>query len=121
MSAIKQVVVARACNHMNGFDFTQNDGSRCVMNEKDFIQKVIKPRFGELDDGASSITTCRFYDAIKTNFPQMVFVRYKQADRIQKVLAKYHCPELIDNPVHDNIGGECFLCLFDFLVLHLIL
>ena len=47
MSAIKQVVVARACNHMNGFDFTQNDGSRCVMNEKDFIQKVIKPRFGE--------------------------------------------------------------------------
>ena len=49
---------------------------------------------------------CDFYDAIETNFPQLIFVHYKQADRIQKVLAKYHCPDLLVNPVHSNVGAE---------------
>ena len=56
--------------------------------------------------GTSEIMTCQFYDAIQENFPQLVFVHYKQANRIQKVLAKHHCPDLLDNPIHENVGQE---------------
>ena len=45
-------------------------------------------------------------NGVKENFPKLVFVRYTQADRIQKVLAKHHCPNLLDNPIHANIGAE---------------
>jgi len=106
MSAIKQVVVTKACNHLQGLDLTQKDGSRCIMNEKDLVQKLIKQKFGEIGVGASNIMTCGFYDAMEENFPQMVFVNYKQADRIQEVLAKYHCPNLLDNPIHNNVAGD---------------
>ena len=70
------------------------------------IEKVIKPKRNELHFGAGYIMTCDFYDVIEINFPQLLFVHYKQADRIQKILAKYHCPDLLDNPIHDNFGEE---------------
>jgi len=106
ISAIKHVVVTWGClRHAQFFTDAQIDGSRCVVNEGEVIG-VMKKKMIEIGIGTNEIMTCGFYDAIKKNFPQMVFVRYKQADRIQKVLAKYHCPDLLDNPIHDNVDGK---------------
>ena len=63
---------------------------------------LIKTRNNGIGHGELDVMTCDFYRAIEDNFPNMVFVNYKQADMLQEVLAKYHCPELTDFLVHAN-------------------
>ncbi len=82
------------------------DGSRCILNEKDVIDYVIKERVREIGMGASDIMTCGSFDAIEDNFPTMVFAHYKRADEIQEVLAKYYCPDLLDHPSHNNVAMD---------------
>ena len=37
----------------------------------------------------------------------MVFVHYKQANKLQKLLAKHHCPELLEEPPTEaNVATE---------------
>jgi len=110
ISAIKMVVLSRLCRedvHIGPEMDVQIDGSRCVFSEKDLIDKVIKPRIQEIQLGAPDIMSCSFYDAIEKNLPQMVFINYKQADKLQDVLAKYHCPELLDGEeIHANVAED---------------
>ena len=78
MSAIRHVMVSKACKNKLGLNIsTQNNGLCWVMNEKYLIQKVIKPKAAEIGNGAIRIMMYRLYDAMEKYYLQMVFVHYK--------------------------------------------
>mmetsp|Transcript_22785 Transcript_22785/g.33466 ORF Transcript_22785/g.33466 Transcript_22785/m.33466 type:complete len:200 (+) Transcript_22785:521-1120(+) len=109
ISAIKMVVMSRLCGGLkiDGDQMNvQRDGSRCVFSERDLIDQVIKPRAEEIHFGEPDIMSCDFYNAIEENRPRMVFVHFKQADKLQKVLAKYHCPDLVGTEIHENVAKD---------------
>jgi len=70
--------------------------THCMFDEGPLMESVIQKKRREIGWGATRILTCKMYDAIEQNAPNMVFVHYKKADRLQKLLAKHHCPELLE-------------------------
>mmetsp|Transcript_15438 Transcript_15438/g.19587 ORF Transcript_15438/g.19587 Transcript_15438/m.19587 type:complete len:370 (-) Transcript_15438:50-1159(-) len=113
ISAIRYVLVTKLCGKKFGINplihdennYTM-DGTRCIINEDHVINNIIKPKIGEIGGGSDSTLHCGVYSAIEDNFPTMVFIHYKQAEKVQKVFAKYHCPDLLNTPFRDNIGGQ---------------
>ncbi len=104
LSAIRQVVIG-ACKSTNPHPMGVNierHGSRCVLDERQVVDNVIKKKSKEIQMGNSEIMTCDFYSAIEDNFPRMVFLHYKRADDLQNVIAKYHCPKLVGHPIRIN-------------------
>lgn len=69
----------------------------CTLKEKDLIHAV-KSGLNEIKMGAQSILPCETYNAIEDNAPNLVFMHYKQVNKLQKLLAKHHCPEYLDEP-----------------------
>ena len=49
--------------------------------------------------------TCETFESIKDNCPNLVFMNYKQADQLQKLLAKHHCPNF-NEEVRVNVGSD---------------
>jgi hypothetical protein len=45
---------------------------------------------------------CEVYKAVEENSPNMIFVDYKEVDKLQKLLAKHLCPELLTKPIRIN-------------------
>jgi hypothetical protein len=120
-SAIQHVLMSRVCaRHVSGtqlmtkyqFDIEINSNN-CTIDEEPLI-KLIKDRVQEVGYGASEILTCGYFDAIAQNTPSnLMFVHYKQADKLQKMLAKYHCPHLVkDLPIVENIADKKDIELF---------
>lgn len=82
------------------------DGGRVVVDEASLIQ-VIKRQKHEIGQGVVESLSCDLYDAIADNAPSMIFANYKQSNRLQKLIAKHHCPELLNQPgVHQNLAGD---------------
>ncbi len=110
LSAIRHVMeyacVGRHRREEIPFTEVKVDGDNCVINEAAIVNFALKPKAAEIGVGAPEIMTCRFYEAIETNFPRMVFLHYKQVDRLQKLLAKYHCPELLETPFRKNMAVD---------------
>ncbi len=108
LSAVRHVVQTWICQLKFLEDKIQIkvDGSQCIIKEKDVSDYVIQSRVLEVKNGMSDIMTCEFYSAIEENFPTLVFVHYKQVDKVQKVLAKYHCPNLLDKEFHVNFSSQ---------------
>ena len=53
------------------------------------------------------LLTCQSYKAIQENAPQLVFLHYKQVDKLQKLLAKHHCPEMLGElPIRANMAED---------------
>lgn len=103
LSAIRQVILSGACKKNITFGVNvEKDGSRCVFDEKDAINHLIKPKPNEISMGNSEIMTCEFYRAMEDTFPRMVFVHYTKADDVQNVLAKHNCPKLVGQPIRIN-------------------
>ena len=61
--------------------------------------------------GAPRILTCNFFDSISQNDPSnLVFVHYKQATKLQTILAKNHCPHIVkDLPIAINVAANLVL------------
>jgi hypothetical protein len=120
-SAIQHVLMSKICvPHVWGpqlmerhhFSVERNE-NKCTIDEQSLI-KLIKNRVQEVGNGAPEILTCRYFDAIAQNTPSnLMFVHYKQADKLQKMLAKYHCPHLIkDLPFAVNVADKKDVELF---------
>jgi len=118
---IQNVLMSRVCvRDVSGtelmeryhFDIEVND-NKCTIDEESLI-KLIKGRVKEVGFGASEILTCGYFDAIAQNTPSnLMFVHYKQADKLQKMLAKYHCPHLVkDLPLAVNVADKKDVELF---------
>lgn len=117
LSGIRQVLTTHVCSP-NGrmrsqFNSAFND-THCTLDEVAVVD-LIEKRLGEVGYGSSNILTCKAYEAIEQNAPNMIFMHYTQADKLQKLLAKHHCPELMEEPSRVNMakskGMEVYLRL----------
>jgi hypothetical protein len=81
--------------------------NRCTIDEKHLI-RMIKGKEREIRMGAPKILTCNYFDAIAQNDPSnLVFVDYKQANKLQTILAKYHCSHIVkDLPIASNVAAD---------------
>lgn len=102
ISAVEMILESFVCEGRD-HEIVANmtDATHCIIDEEAIVTKILQPKRGELCGGAAEIMTNKFFEAIENNFPRMVFVHYKQVDRLQRVLAKHHCPEV--EPLHKNI------------------
>jgi hypothetical protein len=118
-SAIKYVVQSVVCdkskaavigdwNHEAWGSIPSNE-THCEIEESTLINTVIKGRQSEISVGAPEIMTCEVYDKIERTAPKMVFLHYKQVDRLQKIIGEHHCPELNfsdERLVHENVASN---------------
>jgi hypothetical protein len=89
---------------MNQTLFSLN-GTECVLIETE-LAKVIQARAGEIGIGATNTLSCNTYNEIVENAPDMYFMHFSQTSKLQRILAKHHCPEMIDMPVVTNVDKE---------------
>jgi len=105
MSAIRMVTATGICElHQHNVKVLRNDNDRCDIDEDTLIDSVIGPKLGEINKGAPEIMTCTFYDAMKNHGPNIIFVNFKQVNRLQEIIAEYNCPEIA--PMQRNTAGE---------------
>ena len=101
ISGIKMVLMSRICNFSYGDPKkygVERNGSQCILDEEPVID-LIERKEEEIGFGASNVLTCDAYKSIEENAPpHMLFVHYKQANKLQKLLAKHHCPDLLEAP-----------------------
>ena len=101
-SAIK-MVYSRPKLRSNYCDISLNETRNTCITGEDKLISVIKSKDIEIRYGESEILTCDTYDALKNNAPNMLFMHYKQVDKLQLMLAKHHCPEVTSNgAIHAN-------------------
>eukprot|EP00586_Coscinodiscus_wailesii_P009216 CAMPEP_0172521692 /NCGR_PEP_ID=MMETSP1066-20121228/292727_1 /TAXON_ID=671091 /ORGANISM="Coscinodiscus wailesii, Strain CCMP2513" /LENGTH=199 /DNA_ID=CAMNT_0013304641 /DNA_START=654 /DNA_END=1253 /DNA_ORIENTATION=- len=100
ISGIKHVLVTRFCEtdqrerlKLLDVTMTRNE-THCVIDESPALFKMIKRRANEIGHSGPQILTCDLYDSIKENRPKMVFMNYKQANKLQDLIQKYHCPDV---------------------------
>ena len=80
--------------------------THCILDEGSMVDWIAKGH-REVGGGTTAILTCKLYDALQENAPQLVFLNYKQIDKLQTLLAKHHCPELLDElPIKVNVANE---------------
>jgi hypothetical protein len=105
-SAIQHVFRLHVCTKEYIFD-VEVSRNRCTIDEENLIQ-IIKSKQHEIGVGAPELLKCNYFDAIAQNDPtNLVFVHYKQADKLQKILAKYHCPHILkDLPIASNVASD---------------
>mmetsp|Transcript_65045 Transcript_65045/g.96079 ORF Transcript_65045/g.96079 Transcript_65045/m.96079 type:complete len:376 (+) Transcript_65045:32-1159(+) len=84
---------------------TKNE-THCILDTETMVDLIAKGH-REVGAGAPKLLTCKLYDALQENAPQLVFLNYKQIDKLQTLLAKHHCPELLDElPIKINVADD---------------
>mmetsp|Transcript_16701 Transcript_16701/g.24539 ORF Transcript_16701/g.24539 Transcript_16701/m.24539 type:complete len:291 (+) Transcript_16701:741-1613(+) len=84
---------------------TKNE-THCILDAESMVDWIAKGH-REVGGGAPKVLTCKLYDALQENAPQLVFLNYKQIDKLQTLLAKHHCPELLDElPIKINVADD---------------
>jgi len=78
----------------------------CELGEKSLVSQI-RSQKSEIGLGATAFLTCETYDAIQNNAPNMVFLHYKEVNRLQKLIAKHHCPKQLEaEPVATNTKSQ---------------
>ena len=116
-SAAQHVLMSHICtNHGRKYELklkqkynvtVEVNKNKCTIDEKQLI-RMIKGKEREIGKGAPEILTCNFFDSIAQNDPSnLVFVHYKQANKLQTILAKNHCPHIVkDLPIAANVAAD---------------
>eukprot|EP00586_Coscinodiscus_wailesii_P007643 CAMPEP_0172523684 /NCGR_PEP_ID=MMETSP1066-20121228/293790_1 /TAXON_ID=671091 /ORGANISM="Coscinodiscus wailesii, Strain CCMP2513" /LENGTH=203 /DNA_ID=CAMNT_0013306769 /DNA_START=408 /DNA_END=1019 /DNA_ORIENTATION=- len=98
ISGIKEVLSSRVCQRderkgmgVPKLQVTTNE-THCVINEGAELFKLIQKKRHEMAFGATETLTCQFYESLKENRPNMIFMNYKQSSALQNALAKHYCP-----------------------------
>ena len=87
-------------------DSIQRQGERNCIIKEDVVIDMMKRRIIEIGhDGAQDVWTCETFDAVAESRPNIVFLHYKQADKLQSVLGKKFCPDRFKE-MHQNVGEE---------------
>uniref|UniRef100_A0A7S0Y5U7 Uncharacterized protein n=1 Tax=Pseudo-nitzschia delicatissima TaxID=44447 RepID=A0A7S0Y5U7_9STRA len=66
---------------------------------------MIQKSSDEIAIGPLRLLSCETFDAIHENAPNLAFVNYKQAAKLQRLLSKHHCPTS-PHDLKENTGGE---------------
>jgi len=108
-SAIKDMFSGCIClkqeNLPAGVTVTED---KCVVNQAELADMI--QMWGKRDDNEVSLSntkllTCETYNCVKDNRANLVFLNYKQASKLQKLLAKHHCPK-VTHEVRSNVGSN---------------
>eukprot|EP00984_Skeletonema_dohrnii_P000366 scaffold121_cov108-Skeletonema_dohrnii-CCMP3373.AAC.2 len=84
----------------------RKNNTHCILDEESFVNEIAA-NDTEVGFSTHRLLTCQSYKAIQENAPQLVFIHYKQVDKLQKLLAKHHCPELLDElPIRSNMAED---------------
>jgi len=114
ISAVKQIG-DNICNFFAGRYSNENktrttfkirkNNTHCSLDEGSFVNDIAA-NGGEVGLSTFRLLTCQSYNAIQDNSPQLVFLHYKQVDKLQRILAKHHCPEILgDLPIKANVAA----------------
>ena len=117
VSSIKQVVEYCFCEDIcwpgvNPSDYVEitkdKESGHCIIeSETDLIYNVIGEGMWEIGFDTNGILSCPLYDAIDDNDPNMLMINYKEVDKLQEILARHYCPELLDQlPIHVNFSSQ---------------
>lgn len=95
-SAINHVVESQICLFKRKYErlVVQNNLGGCILSEKSLINEVIYKELREISWSTPRLLTCSTFEAIKQNSPNIIFMNYKQASRLQRELAKEFCPKI---------------------------
>lgn len=107
MSAIKHVLQADYfCGKGIGqqIPLLRNETTCIVQDEEALIDNVIEKGFAEIGTTTNVMLDCRVQQAIEDHGPNMIMINYKQVDRLQHILGKNFCPELLGVQVHANVA-----------------
>ena len=113
-SAVKQI--SQAICEFRGQYSNQNEttskfnvrknNTHCILDERSFVNDIAA-NSAEVGISTHRLLTCQSYKAIQESAPQLVFLHYKQVDKLQKLLAKHHCPEMLDElPIRANMAED---------------
>ena len=109
LSAIREVLTQQSCaKDVNAEDsiIVNRNETHCVLDEKPVLD-IIRERRAEIGASTFNALNCESYKAIKENAANLVVVHYKQASKLQEVLAKHHCPALLEKPPTEaNVATE---------------
>ena len=84
----------------------RKNNTHCILDERSFVNDIAA-NSAEVGISTHRLLTCQSYKAIQENAPQLVFLHYKQVDKLQKLLAKHHCPEMLDElPIRANMAED---------------
>mmetsp|Transcript_16243 Transcript_16243/g.27438 ORF Transcript_16243/g.27438 Transcript_16243/m.27438 type:complete len:346 (-) Transcript_16243:49-1086(-) len=84
----------------------RKNNTHCILDEESFVNEIAA-NSAEVGISTHRLLTCQSYKAIQENAPQLVFLHYKQVDKLQKLLAKHHCPELLaELPIRANMAED---------------
>ncbi len=83
----------------------RKNNTHCILDEGSFVNEIAA-NGAEVGFSTHRLLTCQSYKAIKDSSPQLVFLHYKQVDKLQRILAKHHCPEMLgDLPIRQNVAA----------------
>ena len=131
ISAIRCIITERVCVKYQRpvawiKEFNKNmqwSETECIVSEEDVVNAIPK-KVDEIGFSGNKILTCNTYKILKENNPLsffdddndgdildsnsggVLFMHYSQVDKLQKILAKYHCPgKPMESGIHVNVAG----------------
>jgi hypothetical protein len=81
------------------------DKKNCHRTEQEMIDFIVEEKV-EIKHDVNRLLNCESYKAIEDNAPNLVFMDFKQADKMTTLLAKHFCPE--QKPFHVNENSDKF-------------
>lgn len=109
VSSIRQVV-SRLCKGL--FEAIEEfevhvhpNGNHCIIEEEGLRDLILQQSL-EIGLGVNNTLTCQVYEAIEEHKAKVAIFHYKQADRLQKLLAEQYCPEISFEPYHVPTFGR---------------
>ena len=89
-------------------DVTLDDDGQCFIDEGDVLNFSIYNPIGEIAYSSNKIWNCDSFDKIEDYQSNVIVVNHKQVEKALEVLAKKHCPELLEElPLtHSNTAEE---------------
>ncbi len=85
----------------------QPDTETCII-EEDALFEIIHNHIYEIGINLQNAINFQFYNEIQKHAPKnLVIAHFKQTDEVMKAIAKYHCPEILDQlPIKVNVGSD---------------
>lgn len=68
---------------------TQTVGNRssCVIDEKEFVEKIVKERITEIVKSTLDLHSCNFHDSLVENMPNLVMISTSRLDDLFKLIS----------------------------------
>jgi len=66
----------------------------CVLDEKEFVEKIIRPRNTEIGGSTLELFSCEFHRSVIENLPNIVMISMESLSTLMGVLKNKYCPDV---------------------------